>query len=131
MTDYELVYFLNECFNTLFSVFSFYMTGLFAMLVASYLAAAKLKRRMAGLVVGLFSLFAFATIPATVAATARLASVLAEADRRAAVPDSGIAFVFTSAVPVPYMVPTIAALLVGSYIGAIVFFVQARRSARD
>jgi hypothetical protein len=127
MTDFELVYLLNEVFNTLFSTIMDYTTGLFAMLVASYLVASKLSRGMAGLIVALFSLFAFAMVPATIAAAARLAGVLAQASRVAAEPGSAIAFVFTNPFIVPFIAPTIAVLTVLSYIGGVVFFVQARR----
>lgn len=127
MTDFELVSLLNEVFNTAFSTLMDYTTGLFAMLVASYLVAARLKRSMAVLVVLLFSLFAFAMVPATIASAVRLAGILAQANRVATAPDSPISFVFTNSFVVPFIAPTIAALTVLSYVAALVFFFQARR----
>ena len=47
MTEFELIFLFNECFNTMYVHLNDFMAGLFAMLVASYFVAAKLSRTMA------------------------------------------------------------------------------------
>ena len=128
MTDFELIYLFNEFFNTMYARLNDFMVGLFAMLVASYFAAAKLSRTMAWLVAGLYTLFSMATIVPTVAASYRMVLAAQQVKLVAAQSGSDLAPLIWIMPTWSSVMPTMLVLLVAAYTGAMVFFFQARKN---
>lgn len=56
MTDFEMLSEFNEYWDTVFMIFSVYVTVTFAFLVASYMVADKLKSGMVWVVIGLYTI---------------------------------------------------------------------------
>jgi hypothetical protein len=127
MTDYEIVTLFNELLNTSFARLNDFMVGLFALLVTAYFAGRQLSSRMAALLLALYTAFSLATITAAVASAHRFALAGDLVRAAAARPDSMLPQLF-SMLPSPALVtPVMGLLLVGAYLGGLVFFFQARR----
>ena len=129
MTEFELIYLFNEFLNTAYSRLNDFMVGLFAMLAAGYLVAAKLSRTMTSLLVGLFTVFSMTTMFPAIAAMDRM--VLASQQVRLVASQAGSELsALVSIMPArSIVIPVTVILLVAAYCGAVVFFFQARRSA--
>ena len=127
MTEFELVTLFNEFFDATFARLNDFMAGTFAMLIAAYFAAARLTPKMAGLVVFLYSLFSIATFVPIIMATTRFvrsAELLEEISQE---PDSVVETLFPFFPSPPVVLTTMVLLLVGSYLGTLAFFIQARK----
>jgi len=129
MTEFELIYLFNEFFNTAFARPNDFLVGLFAMLAAAYFVAAKLSRSMAWLVVGLYTLFSMATIVPALAAIDRMVLASLQVQAAASEPGSDLTTLFSILPNRALVVPTMTVLLIAAYIGALVFFFQARKAA--
>ena len=126
MTDYELASIYHELFNTLFSVQEAYMAGLFGFIVVGYFIGPKLNRLMTQIVIGLFTVFALVSVAGIAGNLSRMNAVLeqiAEAGPRMEW--------FAQSVPSPTYAGILGLsnmlLLIGSYLAAVTFFLQAHR----
>ena len=127
MTEFELIFLFNECFNTMYVRLNNFMAGFFAMLVASYFVGAKLSRTMACLVAGLYTLFSMATIVPTIAASVRMVLAAQQVKLVAGQTGSDLAPLISIMPSWGMVMPTMIILLIASYCGAMVFFFQARK----
>ncbi len=127
MSEYELISLFNEFFDDSFSRLADFMTGTFAMLVSAFFAGPRLSRNMAGLALFLYTLFAAATAVPTLAASFRFTQA-AELLRIAGTePGSLIPQIFPM-LPSPVLVmPVMTLILLGAYVGTVVFFLQSRK----
>lgn len=131
MTDFELVTLFNDLLNTSFARLQDFMAGLFAMLVTAWMAAHRLNRRMATLVVVLYSIFAVVTIVPALATTLRFAMAGDLVRKAAAQPDSVLGGLFLI-LPSPALVmPVMTILLLGAFAGGLLFFFEARGRTPD
>ena len=131
MTDFELVTLFNDLLNTSFARLQDFMAGLFAMLVTAWLAAHRLNRRMATLVVVLYSIFGIVTIVPALATTLRFAMAGDLVRKAAAQPDSVLGSLFL-VLPSPALVmPVMTVLLLGAFAGGLLFFFEARGRTPD
>jgi hypothetical protein len=127
MSDFELVYLVNELLNSSAARLFDFMSGLFAMVIASYVVGAKLSRSIVWLMAALFSMFAAASIPPAVGSGARLAAVFRQVAQAQSEPGSTLGWVTVPPIP-PGIIPWfVAVLLLGAYVGALIFLVQIRR----
>jgi hypothetical protein len=127
VTEFELIYLFNEYFNTLFARLNDFLVGLFAMLAASYFVAAKLSKTMAGLVVGLYTLFSVATIVPAIGAAERFLLTSQQVALVASQPGSELA-ALVSILPNRFLVIlAMIILMIAAYAGTILFFFQARK----
>ena len=126
MTDFEVAVLTNEFLNSLQGRIDTYLVGLFAMLMTSYFVAAKLSRLMAGLVIGLFSLYCVVLGYATYTSIWRVRVLVQEYT-------SGSNESFPWILELPGFNPALAipVLLIGAYVGAIWFFFHARKNPYD
>lgn len=126
MTDFEVAILTNEFLDSLQGRIDTYLTGLFAMLVTSYFVASRLSRAIAGLVVGLFSLYCFILGYATFTAIWRVGVLVRDFGSASTESSPWILDmpVFNPAVAIPV-------LLIGAYFGAVWFFFYARRHPFD
>lgn len=127
MSDFELAYLMNEILNASSSRLIEFMTGLFAMLVASYVAGPRLSRGVARLMIVLFTMFALATIFPAVGSTARLRAIFAEIGEARAIPGSALDWVTMPPFIINIAPWFVAVLLTGAYAGAIAFLLQIRK----
>ena len=123
MTKFELISLFNEFFDGTFSRLADFMTGTFAMVISTFFVGAKLSSRMAKLVVLLYTLFAIATAVPTLAATYRFVQVAHLLKERMTAPDSMIGQIFPAFPSLYVVMPVMSLILVGCYVGALVFFV--------
>ena len=126
MTDYELASFYHELFNTLFSVQEAYMAGLFGFVAVGYFIGPKLNRAMTQIVIGLFTLFAVVSLAGIVGNVNRMNAVLEQ------IADAGPRMEwFAQSVPSPTSASILGLsnmlLLLGGFLAALIFFLQARR----
>ena len=123
MSDFEVAVLTNDFLNSLQGRIDAYLTGLFAMLITSYFVASKLSWAIAGLVIGLFSLYCFVLGYAAYTSLWRVGVLVREFSSTAN--ES-----FPWILDLPGFDPTfvIPALLVAAYCGAIWFFFYARRN---
>jgi hypothetical protein len=128
MSEYELISLFNEFFNTAFARLNDFLLGLFAMLVAGYFAAARLSRAMVVVVAVLYTLFALATIVPALAATYRFVLTAEQIRTVATTPGSGLGALVGILPSSGFVMPTMTALLLIAYAGAMVFFFQARKN---
>jgi len=128
MTEFELIYLFNEFFNTMYGRLNDFMVGLFAMLAASYFVAAKLSRTMAWLVAGLYTLFSMATVVPAIAASNRMVLAAQQVKLVASQAGSDLAPLISILPSWGVVMPTMFVLLIASYAGAMVFFLQARKN---
>jgi len=128
MSEFELLTLFNEYFDATFARLNDFMAGTFAMLVSAYFAASKMTRKLAGLVVFLYTVFVAATTVPVVMASFRFAKSGDLLKAAATQPDSVIGQLFP-AYPAPsIVVPTMSVLLLGSFVGTLAFFFYARSS---
>ena len=128
MSDFELIFLFNEFFNTTFARLNDFLVGLFAMLAASYFVAARLSKAMAWLVAGLYTVFSAATIVPAIAATDRLVLASQQVALAASQPGSDLTALISILPNRAFVVPVMIFLLITSYVGAMMFFFQARKS---
>ncbi len=127
MSDFELITLFNDLLNTSFARLQDFMAGLFALLITAWLAAHRLTRRMAILVVMIYSIFAVVTIVPALATTLRFA-LAGELIRAAArEPDSILGSLFPFLPDPALVMPVMTILLLGAYAGGLLFFLQARK----
>lgn len=127
MTEFELISLFNEFLDGAFSRLADFMTGTFAMLISAFFVGAKLSRTMARLVVFLYTLFAVATAAPTLAVSYRFTRTAELLKTMGESPDSMIGEIFP-ALPSTYAVmPVMALILLGAYIGTLAFFQQTRK----
>ncbi len=127
MTDLELMYLFNEFFNTTYARLNDYLVGLFGMLVVAHFVAPKLNRMMAGLIIGLYSIFSIATIIPTIAVADRFGLTARQLRIAAEAPDSALSDIIGTLPSREIVTPFMAVLLVTAYVTSIVFFLQARK----
>jgi len=131
MSDFELAYLVNETLNAGSSRMIEFMTGLFAMLVGSYVAGPKLSRGVVWLMMVLFTMFAIATILPAVGTAARMAAIFQLVNEAQSLPGSELSWVTTPPFNPAIFPWYVAALLSGAYAGAIVFLQQMRNRDDD
>jgi hypothetical protein len=131
MTDFEIVSLFNDLLNTSFARLQDFMAGLFAMLVTAWLAANQLSRRMAILVVTLYSIFAVVTIVPALATILRFALAGDLVREAAGQPGSVLGSLFPVLPSAALIMPIMTILLVGAYAGGLLFFFQARGRPLD
>ena len=126
MTNYELASFYHELFDTLFSVQEAYMAGLFGFVAVGYFIGPRLSRAMTQIVIGLFSLFATVSLAGIIGNVNRMHAVLDQ------IAEAGPTMEwFADSIPSPAYAGILGLLnmllLIGGFLAALVFFVQARR----
>ena len=130
MSDYELLSVFMYSVETLWTVFSTFISVVFAFLVVSYLAADKLQKSLAAIVMALYTLV---VLWATWALSRTSASVSAAAgEMKARVQDGGSTLGWHPATHTPEFVidaiPVVITLIaILSYIGSVFFFYVQRR----
>ena len=127
MSDFELAYLLNEILNSSADRLIEFMTGLFAMLFASFVVGRKLSRGIVWTMIVLFTMFSTATIPMAIGTGARLAGVFRQIAAARATPGSDLDWVTVPPFDLSFAPWFVAVLLIGAYIGAILFLLQMRK----
>jgi hypothetical protein len=125
MREYETAHLFKEMMELLDVATMNYVSVLFALLVASYLVAARLNKVMAGIVVGLFSLFALIIIFTVHRTMAGASALIGHARRAAAQGDASLNWhpmVSEPANFVEVFTPIYTATLIASFVAVLVFF---------
>ena len=130
MTDFELAMLFREYYDSMHSQYLSYVSILFAFLVSGYLVAAKLSRSMVILVVAIFSAFSFDSMLVIYFFSSDVESVSELMRARIAAGETELIFHLGSrsdfaAENLLLNVLRVLAIL-GSYVGAIVFFFHER-----
>ena len=131
MTDYEMFSALSETIALLWTIFSIYVSVVFAFLVASHLAARQLASKIVSLVITLYTLVATWALFGLNRTAATLSATIDEGKRAVQESDSsldwhpmlGIHDAFTTAFPI-----VILSIGLTVYIASIVFFFHERKS---
>ena len=133
MTEYEMVYLLNEFLNFLETIIETFITLLFAFVIVGYMASAKLTRPMVWFIVFVFSLLALRYISGWYTYSADVTALSEQAFQAKLQPGTALGFLFTKISPtslsLSFNVTLVGMIL--SYIGSIVFFFYARQHPRE
>ena len=130
MTDYEIVSLFHEVVTGVNASLANFLTVLLAMLVASHMAAHKLDRAAAGVVLAVYSTFSLGMVNEIHAGYRDFAAIGAEMVRIGGLPGSTIAWhptVANGGAGLELLPRIIAVMLVGAWISSIWFFFHARR----
>jgi len=131
MTDSELLSAFMAAVETLWLIFSTYVSIVFAFLVVSYLAASKLKKSLAAIVIALYTLVAFWSSWALNRGSNSVSAIAAELKARAQHGASSIDWHPAANTPdivistIPLLITFIAVL---AYVGSVFFFYIQRKS---
>lgn len=130
MTDYELAYLFFEAVQTTNGTMSNFMTLVFGMVVASYLAAHRLDRIMMWLSLAIYSLFALGFINEIFSASSDFARLGVFLSERGQDPDADLGWFgpVSNAAPMVAIPWIILTMILGAYIGSMAFFFQARKA---
>ena len=130
MTDYEMFSGLTESINTLWTIFTAYVSIVFAFLVASYLVAKKLASQMVSLVVALYTLVALWALFGLNRTSLTITALTAEIKRAVLESESSLGWHPAVATPDVVFVALPAAIsfvAIIAYVGSIVFFFHQRK----
>jgi len=121
---------LSESINTLWTIFSIYVSIVFAFLVASYLVAGNLARTLASIIITLYTLVALWSLFGLNRTAATVVAIIFEIKR--AVLETNSSLAWHPAVSTPNQIFSaypafITALALVAYVGSIFFFFQQRR----
>lgn len=131
MTDYEIVSVLNEFVSTTWSIFSTYVSIVFAFLVASYLVSSKLAPRIVAVVMVLYTLVAFWALWGLNRTAANLMASIAEIKRRVHEDGSSLGWLPATSIPdfmlhaIPLLITAVAVI---AFVGSVVFFFHQRKA---
>jgi hypothetical protein len=131
MTDYEMFNALSETVALLWTIFSIYVSIVFAFLVASHLAARQLASKIVSLVITLYTLVATWALFGLNRSAATLAAIIEETKRAVRESDSSLDWHPMIGTPdafstvFPYVILIIGLTV---YIASIVFFFHERKS---
>jgi hypothetical protein len=134
MSDYETMNVMLQQFSLLFTIFATYATIVFAFLVVGYLVAQRLTRLTVAILIVLFTL---ATLQCAMTSARGVANSFAIVDHVRQAIAAGrstlgwIPVFHTNALALRVTEYTGMGLFILTYIGALVFFVQQHRSARQ
>lgn len=131
MTDFELVYLLNEYSNAIQTALMNYVAVLSAFLIAGYLVSARLTANMVFIVVALFTLAVTQQLWFVFIVSNNLLGVGGQIVERVAIDPSGLdwhgaVMVFKSSSAGPYAIYNTLALEIIGYLGALIFFFHQR-----
>ena len=99
MTEYEMVYLLNEFLNFLETIIETFITLLFAFVIVGYMASAKLTRPMAWFIVFVFSSLALRYISGWYTYSADVTALSEQAFQAKLQPGTALGFLFTKNQP--------------------------------
>ena len=132
MTDFELYYLVLENTSTAFSIFTTYLTIIFAFLVAGHLMGHKISTGMTVVMIALFSLASLICVMVAVRAAEGMAGLAGLISKAIADGQSNLSWMPygspNSRVASTMLQTGFLVLLVLAYIGALVFFFQQRRA---
>ena len=131
MTDYEMLSGLTELINTLWTIFTVYVSIVFAVLVAGYIAAAKLTSRMVSLIITLYTLVALWALLGLNRTSLTITALTAEIQRAVLEEGSSLGWHPVTTTPDFVFVALpfgISVLAIVAYVGSIIFFLHQRRS---
>jgi hypothetical protein len=132
MTEYEIVDAFYSAVNTANASLMNYVTIVFAMLVASYLAAKQLSRGMAFAALGMFTLFEILSVFQVVNLFGEVLRLGRRIGEITAAGSSDLAFHSANtgfgAIGLTIVEPFIFFTIIGSYAGAVWFFFELRRA---
>lgn len=130
MTEFELISLFNEFLDGAFSRLADFMAGTFAMLISAFFVGARLSRTMARLVVFLYTLFAVATAVPTLAVSYRFTRTAELLRQTSADPNSVVSDIFPALPSTWLVMPVMALILLGAYVGTLAFFQQTRKGLK-
>ncbi len=134
MTDYELISSFAEYNAMLQTAFTNYVAVLFAFLISAYLIADKLKSGMVPIIVGLFTLVALAQLGSAIGSGYDWAAIGMQIAARATEQTSSVGWHAAAtrwgALTISIIRIGLVAILIVSYIGALIFFFHQRHVGR-
>ena len=130
MSDFELISTFMAAVETLWLIFSTFVSVVFAFLVVSYLVAGKLQKSLAATIIGLYSLVALWSVWALNRGSASVSAVGGQMKARVQDGTSTLGWHPAASTPdlvitaIPILITVIALL---SYVGSIYFFYAQRK----
>jgi hypothetical protein len=131
MTEFDLLTLFNAFLDAMFGRLNDFMAGTFAMLIAAYFAGPRLSPKMAKLLVFLYTLFVVSTSVPVMMSTNRFVRAAEQLELMSSRPGSFINELFPFFPSAPVVLPVMATLLVGAYLGTLLFFIQARKEGKE
>ena len=130
-SDYMMIMVFNETFDFLIASFSTFLSIVFAFLVACALLGNKLDRRLAGIVVGLYTGATVIFVLLCYNVAANLGSLAEQIKSAVAQGDSALGWIgfVASDAPIGLGLRGIAILMAIAYVASIMFFVTQRRQS--
>lgn len=118
-----------DFYNHALSDFELFIATLSAVLIVGYIAGPKLTGTMVAIIIGLFTMVTVVCMWHTIGAYTDGTNLALEIGRIQNAPGSGLHWMFNGNPPdnFVYFAPTLTAIMVLAYIGAVVFFFHARR----
>lgn len=129
MTEIDLLNLFNTFMDAMFARLNDFMAGTFAMLIAAYFAGPRLSPKMAKLLIFLYTLFVVSTAIPIMMSTNRFVRAAEQLEMIANRPGSIVNELFPFFPSASVVLPIMATLIVGGYLGTVLFFVQARKHA--
>ena len=134
MTDYEMLMVFTESVNTLWFIFTAYVSVVFAFLVVAYLVSGKLDRPIVAIVITLYSLVALWAGWAINRASTSLVAAVSQMKQAIRNGESTLAWHPSTETPdlVIAIMPTIiTSMTLLAFVGSLAFFFYHRRATRE
>ncbi len=128
MSEFEMATLFLDFYNHALSYFELFIATLSAVLIVGYVAGPRLTSTMVAIIIGLFSMVTMVCMWHTIGAYHDGTSLALEIGRVQKTPGSGLHWMFNGNPPdnFVYFAPTLTAIMVLAYVGAVVFFFHAR-----